>query len=202
MIITYYGASCFRVQSGETVLVFDPPSKGSSFKSPRFQTDIVLVSANHKDHNGWDNLSGKNEKESPFVINGPGEYEAKGIFIKGIFAKTKDSVDSIYVLKLEDITLCHLGAFDGAELTSEIKEEIGEIDILFAPVGAGDGEKSAKIAAQLESNITIPMNYDEKSLKTFLKEIGDATAKPEEKLTIKKKDIKEDEGKVVVLSSN
>ena len=111
-------------------------------------------------------------------------------------------VNSIYVLKLEDITLCHLGIFNKGDLTPEIKEEIGEIDILFVPIGAGDGEKAAKIAAQLEANITIPMNYDDKDLKNFLKEAGESGTKPEDKLTIKKRENKEKEGKVVVLSSN
>ena len=42
MVITYYGAGCFKVQSGETVLAFNPPSKESEFKSPRFASDIVF----------------------------------------------------------------------------------------------------------------------------------------------------------------
>ena len=82
MVITYYGAGCFKVQSGETVLAFNPPSKESEFKSPRFASDIVLVSSNHKDYNGWENLPGKAEGSKPFVAEGNGEYEISGIYIK------------------------------------------------------------------------------------------------------------------------
>ena len=66
MVITYYGASCFKVQSGETVLAFNPPSKESEFKSPRFAADIVLVSSNHKDYNGWENIPRQNSKHKTF----------------------------------------------------------------------------------------------------------------------------------------
>ena len=47
----------------------------------------------------------------------------------------------------------------------------------------------------------IPVGYDEKSLKQFLKEAGAEGTKAEEKLTIKKKDVAGKENEVVVLSS-
>ncbi len=101
MVITYYGASCFKVQSGETVLVFNPPSKESEFKSPRFQANIILISSNHKDYNGWQNISGTAENKAPFVIDGPGEYEIGGIHIGGIASGT----NTIYAISLEDILM-------------------------------------------------------------------------------------------------
>jgi hypothetical protein len=44
------------------------------------------------------------------------------------------------------------------------------------------------------------MNYKEADLKHFLKEFGNNSIKPEEKLTIKKKDLSEEKTQVVVLS--
>lgn len=194
MVITYYGASCFKVQSGETVLAFDPPSKDSEFKSPRFQTDVVLVNYNHKDYNGWENLSGKKEGTPPFLIDGPGAYEVAGIYIKGI----PSGLNTIYVLSMENISICHLGAFAEKNLSPDLKEEIGEIDILFVPVSEDDGQKASQISSHLEPKITIPIHYKENDLKKFLKEFGDAGVKPIEKLTIKKKDIG-DKNQVIVL---
>ena len=110
MIITYYGAGCFKVQSGETVLAFNPPSKESEFKSPRFASDIVLVSSNHKDYNGWENIPGKTEGSKPFVADGRGEYEISGIYIKGIGSNGRNN--TVYSLNLEDIAICHLGGFE------------------------------------------------------------------------------------------
>lgn len=195
MIITYYGASCFKVQSGETVLVFNPPSKESEFKSPRFQADAVLISANHKDYNGWENIPAKEEGKPAFVIDGPGEYEIKNLEIKG----RPDGLNTIYVLTFENVSLCHLGAFKEQEIKPEIKEEIAEVDILFIPVSEDDGQKAAQIVTQVEPKIVIPMHYKENDLKKFLKEFGNGGIKPVEKLTIKKKDLDKKETEIIIL---
>jgi len=201
MIITYYGAACFKVQSGETVIAFNPPSKKSEYKSPRFASDIVLVSSNHKDYNGWENLPGKAEGEKPFVADGNGEYEASGIYIKGI--ESNNHSNTVYTLSLEEVSICHLGALS-KEMEPKLKEDLGEIDILFIPIGGGDllePQKAAGIAAHLGAKIVIPMNYNESQLKQFVKEFGADGVAPADKLTIKKKDLAEKKGEVVVLKS-
>ena len=213
MVITYYGAACFKVQSGETVLAFNPPSKESEFKSPRFASDIVLVSSNHKDYNGWENLPGKMEgpaasseqagraSAKPFVANGNGEYEISGIYIKGIGSNGRNN--TVYSIVLEDISICHLGALS-KEMDPSLKETVGEVDILFIPIGGGellDPQKAAGVAIHLEAKIVIPMNYNESQLKQFIKEFGAGEATAADKLTIKKKDLADKKGEVVVLKS-
>ena len=201
MIITYYGAACFKVQSGETVLAFNPPSKESEYKSPRFAPDIILVSSNHKDYNGWENLPGKTEGAKPFVAEGQGEYEVSGIYIKGIGSNGRNN--TVYTLALEDISICHLGALS-KEMDPSLKEAVGEVDILFIPIGGGellDPQKAAGAAIHLEAKVVIPMNYNESQLKQFIKEFGAGEATAADKLTIKKKDLAEKKGEVVVLKS-
>ena len=199
MVITYYGALCFKVQSGETVLAFNPPSKESEHKPPRFASDIVLVSSNHKDCNGWENLPGKTEGGKPFVINGQGEYEISGVYIKGIGTNGLDNV--VYTLALEDISICHLGALS-KEMDPKLKEEVGEVDILFIPIGGGellDPQRAAGAAIHLEAKVVIPMHYNENQLKQFIKEFGASGVAPAEKLTIKKKDLADKKGEIVIL---
>src|SRR3989339_388328 len=199
MVITYYGAACFKVQSGETVLAFNPPSKESEYKSPRFASDIVLVSSNHKDYNGWENLPGKTEGGNPFVAEGQGEYEVSGIYIKGVGSNGRNN--TVYSLVLEDISICHLGALS-KEMDPSLKEAVGEVDILFIPIGGGellDPQKAAGAAIHLEAKVVIPMNYNESQLKQFIKEFGAGEATAADKLTIKKKDLAEKKGEVVVL---
>ena len=159
------------MQSGDTVFAFAPPSKESKFKAPRFQTDIALINPNNPDYAG---------RDAAFVIDGPGEYEVGGIHIKGI------SNPTIYTLSIENINLCHLGPFDEKNLTPEIKEEIGEVDILFIPVAENDGEKTSQVISQIEPKIAIPTSHK--------------GVKPEEKLTIKKKDLSEGKTQIIVLS--
>ena len=197
MIITYYGAGCFKVQSGETVLAFNPPSKESEFKSPRFASDIVLVSSNHKDYNGWENIPGKTEGSKPFVADGRGEYEISGIYIKGVGSNGYNN--TVYALNLEDIAICHLGALS-KEMDPSLKEAVGEVDILFIPIGGGDlldPQKAAAAAIHLEAKIVIPMNHNESQLKQFIKEFGADKTEPAEKLTIKKKDLIEKKEKLL-----
>jgi L-ascorbate metabolism protein UlaG (beta-lactamase superfamily) len=209
MIITYQGVEFFKVQFGDTILAFNPISKESKFKPTRFFADVALVSANHPDFSGVENLS-YNGKD-PLVISGPGEYETKGVFIKGFQSKTnyggKERINTIYIVVLEGMTLCFLGALDDDKLSPEFLEAIEDVDILFLPVG-GDGVLDAaranKLAVTLEPKIIIPMHYDEVgasgSLKKFLKETGEEGVKPIDKLTLKKKDLENKEGEVVLLS--
>src|SRR3989344_5375 len=126
MVITSYGISCFKIASGQLVLAFDPPSKKSAAKSPYFQTDILLISHDHDNHNGRDILHAPKDGEI-FVVDGPGEYEYKGVTIQGIASfhdnqeGKKEGSNTIYRVELEDIILLHMGDFGEDELRPEIK---------------------------------------------------------------------------------
>lgn len=221
MIITYQGVEFFKVQFGDTILAFNPISKESKFKTTRFFADVALVSANHPDFNGVENLSynGKN----PLVISGPGEYETKGVFIKGFQSKTNygksEKINTVYTVVLEGMTLCFLGALSDEKLSAEFLEAIEDIDILFLPIGDDgvlDVAKANKLAVTLEPKVIIPMHYPPErhgsssragdqvgtagALKKFLKEAGEENVKAIDKLTIKKKDLEGKEGEIIVLS--
>jgi hypothetical protein len=58
---------------------------------------------------------------------------------------------------------------------------------------------AAKLASSLEPKLIIPMDYDDKTLKVFLKEIGEEKAEVVEKLTLKRKDLDNKEGEVLIL---
>jgi L-ascorbate metabolism protein UlaG (beta-lactamase superfamily) len=211
MIITYQGVEFFKVQFGDTILAFNPISKESKFKPTRFFADVALVTSNNPAFNGTENLS-YNGKD-PLVISGPGEYETKGVFIKGFASKTKygvkdgEKINTIYTVVLENMTLCFLGALSDEKPSAEFLESIEDIDILFLPIGDDgvlDVAKANKLAVTLEPKIIIPMHYGdvgaENALKKFLKEAGEDKVTPIDKLTIKKKDLEGKEGEIVVLS--
>ena len=210
MVITYYGLSCFKVSSGDFTVAFDPPSKKSSLKSPRFQADVVFISHNHDNHSGYDVIAEK-DGESPLKIEGPGEYETRGIVIQGIPSYhdntngKKHGNNTIYTVFFEDIRLCHLGDFGEPELRNETLEAVGPVDILFLPIGGEtviDPEEAAKIATALEPRIIIPMHYDKKTLAAFLKEIGADSATTDDKLTIKRKELPDDKTDVRILNAS
>lgn len=207
MIITYFGKQFFKIGQGEMVVAFNPVSKASKTGvSAKFGADIALITTNHPDYNGSEQLS-HGERE-PFVISGPGDYEIKDIFVKGVLAETeidgKKHINTIYAFPIDGINIAFLGALDEKELPKESREAIGSPDILFIPVGGKgmlDAKSAAKLASALEPKIVIPMDYDDASLKAFLKEMGEEKPEVVDKLTLKRKDIETKEGEVIVLKA-
>jgi L-ascorbate metabolism protein UlaG (beta-lactamase superfamily) len=206
MVITYYGISCFKLQSGDLVLATDPYSKETGLTPPRFQTNIITVSSDEAMHNNVDALNSKSENEL-FVINCPGEYETNGIRIKGI--QTKGS--TIYAIEWEGMKLVHLGSYKEKTMRDEIVEQIGTPDILFIPVGGNSTishENAAKIVNDISPRVVIPMYFKIENLKTklepidsFLKEMGEKI-KSEEKFTVKKNSLPSaEESQIVVLET-
>ncbi|MEK9177602.1 MAG: MBL fold metallo-hydrolase, partial [Patescibacteria group bacterium] len=82
--ISYAGQSCFQIsvsnsRDHEANIVIDPFDEETGLKVPNFSADILLVTHDHHDHNNI-----KAVKGAPFLIEGPGEYEVKGVFAQGI----------------------------------------------------------------------------------------------------------------------
>lgn len=205
MIITYFGKQFFKIQQGDMVLAFNPVSKSSKTGiNAHFGTDIALVTTNHPDYNGVEQLS-HGERE-PFVIHGPGDYETKEIFIKGALSSAviggKNYINTIYLFSVDSINIAFMGALGDGELSKETREALNSPDILFIPVGGKgllDAKMAAKLASSLEPSLIIPMDYDDVTLKAFLKEMGEEKAEVVDKLTLKRKDLENKEGEVIVL---
>lgn len=212
MVITHHGGQCFKVTFGDLTLVFDPIAKGATLPSVRFGSDIALVSRNHSDMNGVEEVTYGDK--APFAITGPGEYERAGVTVQGFLSKSKyglakgqeEAVNTIYAVELEGMTLVHLGALAEKELPKEAREGIDEVDVLFVPVG-GEGvltpAAAHELAVSLEPKIIVPMHWSgigaPKVLETFLKEAGNGSEKVD-KLTLKPKDLVGREGSILVIT--
>ncbi len=214
MQIQWLGQSCFKIQSkninGEITIITDPYGPSIGLKLPKLQADIVTISHDHDDHNNIDVVSG-----DPFIIDSAGEFETKGVFVFGIPAHhdNKEGQErgniTIFKINSEDITIAHLGDL-GHELNSDILERLGNIDILLLPVGGTytiDAKMASKIVSVIEPRIVIPMHYQIPGLKVddldtvekFIKESGLPFEKMD-KLKILKKDLPQDETKVIILN--
>ena len=211
MIITYDGVESVKISHGDFTIALNPISKESKFKLANFGSDVVLITANHPDLNGADTAT--RQGKEPFVIKGPGEYEVRGMFVRGFASKTVyggvERVNTVYTFELDGIKVAYLGAISDKDLDSKAKEEIGDIDIVFVPIGGDEvlgAEDAYKIASKREPKIIIPIHFgvvgQKDALEKFLKEAEAKDVKPIDKLTIKKKDLIDKEGDVVVLASS
>jgi len=211
MIITYDGVESVRVSHGDFTIALNPISKESKFKLPSFGSDLVLITANHPDFNGADTAT--RQGKEPFVIKGPGEYEVRGVFVRGFESKTvyggTEKFNTVYSFELDGIRIGFLGAISDKDLSQKAKEEMGDIDIIFVPIGGDEvlgGEDSYKIANKREPKIIIPIHFgsvgQKDALDKFLKEADAVGTKPVDKLTIKKKDLIGKEGEVVILTQS
>ena len=212
MQIIWRGQSCFQIisvqgKNGYTNIVVNPFNEKTGLRVPKLEADILLVSHSHHDHNNIKAVLGSSflcEETSSLlsrfanahVINGPGEYEIKGIFIQGIdsyydplrgkerlgdetsphllrFANAR-VLNTIYVIEAEGMRICHLGNFGQKKLTDEQIEKIGDIDVLMLPIGGIytiDAKEATEIMSQIEPKIIIPMHYQIPKLKIKLEGI-------------------------------
>jgi len=206
MVISYHGGQCFKVSFGDTTLAFNPISKQSKLPEVKFGSDAAFVSFWHPDFNGVDQVAHGNKQ--PFVADTPGEFEIGSVVARGFGVKTSydkgEGYNTIFQVRLEEMNLVFLGALGDPEIDPKILGELGDIDILFIPIGGGDVlgvPQAAKLANKLEAKLIIPMSYDATALNTFLKEESKDGLKPVDKLTIKRKDVSLMEGEVVVLAA-
>lgn len=170
MDIFHLGHSSFRIK-GKTASVITDPFKPSKADFP----DIVTIS---NQNINVDAVKGDNT----FIVDGPGEYEIKDVLIVGI--KTDQNV--IYKITIDGVRFLHLGDLTKKLTDSEI-DLIGDVDVLFIPVGGTDtidAKAAAEVSAQIEASVVIPMHYETPT--QFLKEMGVENIEPLPKLTTSK----------------
>ncbi|MEK7665205.1 MAG: MBL fold metallo-hydrolase [Patescibacteria group bacterium] len=213
--ISFAGQSCFQISVSNSRdhsadIVIDPFDESVGLKIPNFSADILLITHDHHDHNNI-----KAVKGNPFLISGPGEYEVRGVFVKGISAFHDDKEgkekgqNTIYTIEAEEIKFCHLGDLGQKQLTDEQLEKIDGIDVLMIPVGGEytiSSPEAQRIISQIEPKIVIPMHYQLPNLNLklddvskFLKTMGKNSIAPQDKLTIKASALPKDGMEIVVL---
>ncbi len=210
MIINWLGHSAFKIQFKDVTLAIDPYDK-IGLKMPKFQADILLVSHNHDDHNNISAIKG-----NPFLIDGPGEYEVKNIFIYGItgFHDNKKGAEkgkiTMYLIESEGIKIAYLSDLGQDTLTEDQLAILEGSDILLVPVGGTytlNSTGAVKIISQIQPRIVIPMHYKMpgvnlklEGVDNFLKEFGVTQPEKLDKLKISKKDLPQEETKVIILN--
>lgn len=217
MEIYYLGHSSFRIKGKEASLVTDPfdsnLAKDIGENFPKVEAQVVTISHHHADHMAAGLVGG-----DPFIVEGPGEYEVKGISIFGSTSYHDEKAgkelgeNTIYLIEMEGIRICHLG--DLGEMLSEKKlEEIDGVDILMIPIGGAgytlDPKSAVELITKIEPKIVLPMHYKTTAskgdfvklanLEDFFKELGTSQNPPLPKLQISKDKLPLEERETIVL---
>lgn len=193
MIITFYGLSCFKIESQGIVIAINPFSREKKFSTPYFEARIVLATVS--------SYADSRIAGTPFSISGPGEYEIGGVVIRGV---ALSEANTAYLLRLEGMTLLHLGEFADKKPFESIafllKDAFERADILFVPVGDMLGvDVALAISNDLDARIVIPMHHTKPDqLETFLKAVGHYSREGSS-FSVKTKDLLLEGRKVIVL---
>ncbi|MCX6813346.1 MAG: MBL fold metallo-hydrolase [Candidatus Azambacteria bacterium] len=229
MTISWYGEACFLLESGGVRVLIEPPQKESGINSPRLKSDILIYSKPRNSEgsslNGSETETFIIDSPGEYEIKGinvlgiaddhstgslPGPEGPSG-------PRTAGQANTIYNIEIDGIKISHLG-FLGKDLDDGKMALINDPDIVLVPVGNGavlDAEKAMKLINKIEPSVAIPMLYDISAkggsasggkgpkikrapLSVFLKE-SEAKESSQPKLTIKKKDLIEEETKIVIL---
>lgn len=196
MEIVWYGHSCFRLKTRGAVVVTDPCGKQVGYSIPKMRANIVTVSYKHPDYNNCALVQG-----DPKVIDGPGEYEVRDVFITGIGTPLKKvkgpehPKSTIYLFDFDGFTVCHLGPLDHVPSQAQL-HALSDVDILLIPVGGAttlNANAAAEMIGLLEPRVVIPMHYRTKAhrarlepVSKFLNEMGLPETSPRDSLDIDK----------------
>ena len=169
MNVSWLGHSCFHILSSNGISILtDPYDKSVGYNMPKIRADVVLISHDHSDHNCIKAVAGDFS-----VVRGPGVHQASGIEFLGVptyhdeQAGARRGKNTVYCFRVDGIRICHLGDL-GHLLEQKEIQEIGEVDLLFVPVGGIytiDAIGADRVIAQLRPRMVIPMHYRTKALR-------------------------------------
>ena len=188
MIINWHDGGCYKIETPGFSLVVDPQT---SPRGGRLKADLILQTKTSLPLLAEEVFSDKK-------IVGPGEYEVGPIKIQGVQIKSTSeekakSIQTVYKVLFEEINFCFLGDIDN-DLSKEALEDLGQVDVLFAPVS----KKAQSYIKIIEPKIIIPGFGDPEKLRVDLAQKTES----QEKLVLKKKDLGEESGsRLVILKS-
>lgn len=201
MVISWLGDAGIRLQTKDAVLVIDPPSSDTGFRASKQAADIVAITTK----------TGRDPKAvggEPMLLDLPGEYERKNIFVYGV-GLPSEAHHVHWRVEAEEMSFGHLGNLQHALENGELARLEG-VDVLFVPVGGGDvltPARATELISQIEPRVVVPIQYkvaggkaNYGTLEAFLKDMGAKHSEPITKWKIQKKDLPAEDTQVVILN--
>ena len=153
MKITWEGHSCFKVETEQGSVVFDPYQSGSvpGLGDLDLTADLVLCSHEHGDHNARERVSLTGKKPS-FTVEVLDCFHDE---VKG----AKRGKNKIYCIEAEGMRIVHMGDL-GHQL--EDVSFIQNCDVCMVPIGGFytiDAATAKSIMDKVNPRIIVPMHY-------------------------------------------
>jgi hypothetical protein len=163
MELQFHGANCVTITNKQARIVVDDNLVELGAKSVSKPGDITLFTGKHD----------ATPEGSKIVIDMPGEYEASGVSIYGIAARSNMDEDmkmnaTMYKIVFDDFRILVAGHVF-PELSDAQLEAIGMVDVMFVPVGGFgytmDGIGALKLVKKIEPKLVIPTHFEDNTLK-------------------------------------
>jgi L-ascorbate metabolism protein UlaG (beta-lactamase superfamily) len=141
--------------------------RGMQFDYPAIDgvsADLLLVTHEHLDHNGVEVIGG----DPPILRSTAGKLESPVGDVLAVASEhdqaagTERGPNTIFVFSLDGLRVAHFGDFGQAALRDEQAAAIGEVDLIFLPVGGGptvDAAAAREIVDRLSPKWVVPMHY-------------------------------------------
>jgi hypothetical protein len=213
MKIKKHNWTSFLITGDNISLITDPQElKKSGLSFPKVKSDIVLFS--NPQFNLKENILESEGLESKVVVDNrdkiieicsPGEYEIGGLLIR------RDMGTNFYIIDEQNLRVVYLGIADN-DFDVDSTKDLGDVDVLIAPIGNGDQfidyDKLEKIFSNIDPQILVPCAYAEDGLKLgneikskedFIKHFGFPNVSTETSLTVKSRKSESDETPMEVI---
>jgi len=174
MRVEWHGQAAFSLRAEQGSVFIDPfgdvsglRARGIAFDYPPIEAeevDLLLVTHEHRDHNGVEAIAGE-----PTVLRSTaGRLESPLGEVLAIASEHDDAAgtergpNAIFAFELDGLRLAHFGDFGQRQLRPEQRQALGEVDLLFLPVGGGPtigARQAATIVEELNPRWVVPMHY-------------------------------------------
>jgi L-ascorbate metabolism protein UlaG (beta-lactamase superfamily) len=193
MLIRWYGQSAFLLEGSKKVFV-DPfgdmgdrlAASGRRFDYAPIRdvdADVLLVTHEHFDHNAVEVIGG----DPAIIRSAAGTHDSPIGEVIGV-ASEHDTVagthrghNTIYVFTLDGTRYAHFGDFGQDALRPEQRAAIGDVDVIFLPIGGGPTiaqERAAELVRELAPRVVVGKHYGNEAVDfleppdTFLDALG------------------------------
>jgi L-ascorbate metabolism protein UlaG (beta-lactamase superfamily) len=174
MQVEWYGQSAFRLTDGETTIFIDPfddldalRDRGWRWDYPAIggvDADLLLVTHEHRDHNGVGAIGG-----DPVTLRSTaGRLDSSIGEVLAVASEhdeaagTERGPNTIFAFTFAGKRIAHFGDFGQRALRDEQAAALGQVDLVFVPVGGSatiGADQAAEIATRLGAQIVVPMHY-------------------------------------------